>query len=159
MQTSFLKLLQIGDENDCSWHTILFDLEEYWVKYTDKWLCSHLDLLWPDFSSKIRQKQNIQKQVHDHHANERYFEIDDHVLAKNFRQSSPWLQGVIVKRSAISFLVKLSDNLVIRCHPDHLRHRSTDFPLDSLSPNDTADKVLAWHSNCTKQPPKSVPDN
>ena len=31
-------------------------------------LCSHLDLLCPDLNSKVRQKQNTQKQTRDYHA-------------------------------------------------------------------------------------------
>ena len=117
-------------------------------------LRSHFDLLRPDLGAKIRQKQNSQKQAHDLHARERCFEMDDQVLAKNFKQGSPWLPGVIVnKRSATSLLVRLSDDSVIRRHPDQLRHRSTDFPLDSPLPNDSTDDVLAWPDFPTVQDP------
>ena len=52
-------------------------------------LRSHLDLLRPNLNSKVRQKQNSQKQTHDYHAQERSFKVDDPVLAKNYRQGSP----------------------------------------------------------------------
>ena len=48
-------------------------------------LCSHLDLLHPDLNSKVRQKQNSQKQTHDYHVQEHSFKVDDLVLAKNYR--------------------------------------------------------------------------
>ena len=38
-------------------------------------LCSHLDLLQPDLSSKVHQKQNYQKQTHDYHAQERSLKL------------------------------------------------------------------------------------
>ena len=66
-------------------------------------LRSHLGLLHPDISAKVRAKQNLQKHTHDYHAQDRAFELDDLVFAKNYRQGTPWLPGVIVaKRSAIS---------------------------------------------------------
>ena len=84
-------------------------------------LRSHLDLLRPDLSSKVHQKQNSQKHVQDHHAQECSFTVDDKVFAKNYGNGSPWLPGVILsKRSDTSLLVKLTDNSVIHRHPDQL---------------------------------------
>ena len=45
-------------------------------------LCSHLHLLRPDLSSKVCQKLNSQKHVHDHHAQERSFTINDKILLR-----------------------------------------------------------------------------
>ena len=54
-------------------------------------LHSHLDLLRPDLSSKVYQKQNNQKQVHNYHAQECNFTVDDKVFAKNYMHGSLWL--------------------------------------------------------------------
>ena len=146
-------------------------------------LRSHLDLLRPDLKSKVRQKQNSQKQTHDYHAQERSFKVDDPVLAMNYRQGSPWLPGVIInKRSSTSFLVQLADDSVIRSHPDQLRHRSPNLPDVSETCVDSADDMLTWpdistseesaphssvssertvprHSNRTRRPPnRYLPD-
>ena len=68
---------------------------------------SHLDLLQLDLSSKVHQKQNYQKETYDYHVQECSFEVDDLVLAKNYRQGSPRLLGAIInKRSTTSFLVR-----------------------------------------------------
>ena len=151
-------------------------------------LRSHLDLLRPNLSSKVRQKQNNQKQVHDHHAQERErsFTVDDKVFAKNYAHGSPWLPGVILsKRSDTSLLVKLTDDSVIRRHPDQLRHRTQECTHNTESSTDDAasDDMLAWpeistppqrapsstnhsqgttlrRSNCTRHPPnRFLPDN
>ena len=101
----------------------------------------------------VRQKQSYQKQTHDYHAQERSSEVDDLVLAKNYRQGSPWLPGAIInKRSATSFLVQMSDNSVIHCHPDQLRHRSNDWtPVSESSQMDSDDEMLPWPDIPTSQ--------
>ena len=48
------------------------------------------------------------------------------------------------KRSDTSFLVQLSDDLVIRCHPDQLRHRSVDVPDALEAATDRPDDMLTW---------------
>lgn len=99
------------------------------------------------------------------------------------RQGLPWLPGVIInKRSSTSFLVQLTDDSVIRRHPDQLRHRSPDLPAVSEPPRDSSDDMLTWpeiptseqsaprssdcsertvprHSSRTRRPPnRYVPD-
>ena len=136
-------------------------------------LHSHLDLLHPDLSAKVRAKQNLQKHTHDYHAQDCAFELDDLVFAKNYRQGRPWLPGVIVaKRSATSFLVQLTEGSVIRHHPDQLKHRSAEV---SEAVSDNSNDILTWpdispandsvtssadnqrtvvrHSNRTRRPP------
>ena len=48
------------------------------------------------------------------------------------------------KRSDTSFLVQLSDDLVIRCHSDQLRHRSVDVPDTLEAATDRPDDMLTW---------------
>ena len=80
--------------------------------------------------------------MQDYHAQDRSFKVDDLVLAKNYRQGPPWLPGVITdKRSDTSFFVQLSDDLVIRCHPDQLRHRSADVSNVVI---DSPEDMLTW---------------
>ena len=48
------------------------------------------------------------------------------------------------KRSDTSFLVQLSDDLVIRCHTDQLRHRSVDVSDVLEAATDRPDDMLTW---------------
>ena len=104
-------------------------------------LRSNLDLLRPDFNSKVCQIQNSQKQTHDYHTQEHSSEVDDLVLAKNYRQGLPWLPGVIFnKRSSTLFLVQLADDSELQCHPYQLQHRSPNLPDVSETCGNNADK-------------------
>ena len=98
-------------------------------------------------SSKVRQKQNSQKHVHDHHAQERSFTVDDKVFTKNYGNGSTWLPGVILsKRSDAFLLVKLTDDSVIRHHPGQLRHRSQELAhaTESFTDGAALDDMLGW---------------
>ena len=53
---------------------------------------SHLDLLKPELSDKVRERQQSQKNYHDRHSKPRSFEVDDPVfVAKGF----PHWKGVV----------------------------------------------------------------
>ncbi|KAL5469129.1 hypothetical protein EMCRGX_G030333 [Ephydatia muelleri] len=62
--------------------------------------CSHLDLLHPDISSKVTQRQDLQKEAHDQHAKYRKFQNGDLVYAPGNGQA-------------------------VRRHTDHVKARST----------------------------------
>ena len=51
-------------------------------------LCCHLDFICPNLDSKARQSQYRQKETHDFHAQDRDFQVGDHILAKNFSSGS-----------------------------------------------------------------------
>ena len=90
-------------------------------------LSLHLNLLYPDLDTKVCARQNLQKHTHNYHAQDHGFELDDLVFAKNYRQSSPWLPGVMLaKRSATLFLAQLTEGSGFRRNPDQLKHRSAD---------------------------------
>ena len=52
-------------------------------------LCCHLDFICPNLDAKVRQSQCHQKETHDYHAQDRYLQVGDHVLAKNFSSGEP----------------------------------------------------------------------
>ena len=59
---------------------------------------SRLDLLLPDLTSVVQDKQLKQKQVHDKKKPDRNFIIGDTVFAEDFTASSEkWLPGVVQK--------------------------------------------------------------
>ena len=77
----------------------------------------------PNIRQTVESKQLSQKINHDTTTNVRSFHIDDQVLVKNFHNSGKkWLQGQIIKSiGPLSYLIKLSDGRIFRCHIDHLR--------------------------------------
>ena len=83
-----------------------------------------LDLLRPDVSGRVRQKQEQQKANHDQHIHARNFKVGDLVSVKNQGTGAKWLPGVIETMSSPEQgTIQLEDGRVIRRHVDHLRHR------------------------------------
>ena len=88
-------------------------------------LKSRFDLLKPNVSTRVEQKQQQQKDNYDTHAVPRQFE-EEEVYVRDFRPGHAWLPGKIVKCSGpVSYRVKIGDDQVVRRHQDHLRKRST----------------------------------
>ena len=89
-------------------------------------LKSRFDLLKPNVSTRVEQKQQQQKDNYDTHAVPRQFEEEEGVYVRDFRPGHTWLPGKIVKCSGpVSYRVKIGDGQVVRRHQDHLRKRST----------------------------------
>ena len=85
-------------------------------------LRTHLDLLRPDLSSRVRQQQAIQKQNHDTHAKQRDINTGIEVYVFNNHGTPKWLPGTIEKISGpVSVVVKLSDGRTLCKHIDDLR--------------------------------------
>ena len=82
---------------------------------------SHLDLMLPDISSQVHQKQQTQKVNHDKHSRLRTFQIGDNVQIQDFPTGTGWLPGVITKASGpLSFRVRLQDGRTVHRHVDHI---------------------------------------
>lgn len=89
-------------------------------------LRSRLNLVIPDVTMKVQEKQINQKNYHDMHTKERNFEIGDKVFVKNFRRGDPWLQGSILEKTEpLSYRVELNNDCIVRRHVDHIRKRET----------------------------------
>eukprot|EP00731_Ephydatia_muelleri_P000767 Em0001g767a len=87
---------------------------------------SHLDLLHPDISPKVTQRQERQKEAHDQHAKYRKFQNGDLVYARNFHGSPTWVPGVVTAMSGpVSMVIQLEDGQAVRRHTDHIKARST----------------------------------
>ena len=102
---------------------------------------SHLTILRPSLSSKIRHKQTQQKGSHDLGTKNRSFNIDDPVFVRNFASTGHrWLPGIIIeKKGPVTCHIALSDGRVFRRHVDHIRKRTcvtsdTDTPDDDFIP-------------------------
>lgn len=83
-----------------------------------------LDLILPDISNKVHQKQEKQKSDHDKQAKERSFQVNDMVYVRKFPTSKDWTQGKVVKSlDSRSYEIELTDGTKIRRHIDHIRTR------------------------------------
>ena len=95
-------------------------------------LRTKLDLVVPNTASLVRQKQEHQKQTHDHHAKNRDFEASDPVFIKDFSSPKSWQKGTVVQTTGpVSALVELPDGRVVRRHQDHLRKNHNHDPTTS----------------------------
>ena len=81
---------------------------------------TRFDLLIPDLSGRVQQRQQVQKTNHDKKTKERIFQTGDTVSVCNF-PGDTWMQGTIEKPSGLlSYNVKLQDERLIRQHIDHI---------------------------------------
>jgi hypothetical protein len=80
------------------------------------------DLLKPDPSQNIRQRQAKQKEQHDQHARFRRFATGQSVVAKNFGSGESWIAGVITQQlGPLIYLVDVSRGRIWKRHVDHLK--------------------------------------
>ena len=86
---------------------------------------SRLDLLLPDLTSVVQDKQLKQKQAHDKKKPDRNFIIGATVFAEDFTASSEkWLPGVVQKVTGpLSYQIELSNGQIVRRHVDSIRAR------------------------------------
>ena len=90
--------------------------------------CSHLDLLKPDISSRIRSKQEKQKSCHDHGTKPRNFMEGDSVFIRNFGQGQRW----VTRKQKDYVLTRYSYQMAASCVA-----AQTTFAISVLS---------TWHS-------------
>ena len=95
-----------------------------------------LDLLKPNVTVKVHQKQTQQKAAHDQHAKHCSFDEGSSI-------SPHWLPAIVIKQTgSVTFLVELEDKRQVCRHQDHIRYRaSTDNTviLDNQSLDDIDD--------------------
>jgi len=54
---------------------------------------SILDLMKPDLTGRVQERQALQKKYHDHNTKERKFNVGDQVFIREFPNSRVWLPG------------------------------------------------------------------
>ena len=119
-------------------------------------LRTRLDLLRPDNSTKVEEKQATQKLDHDSHAKLREYKIGDNVIARNYHSGPKWEPAVVVERKGpLSYTVQLDSGLIWRRHIDQLRdgvsvtsQEEVDMPMGS----DRSQKI-------EQEPEQVMPDN
>ena len=94
-------------------------------------LRTRLDLLRPDPSKRVEQKQLKQKTSHDSKAKARDLKVGDSVLVRNYVGNKKWLNGVVKSQTGpVSFKVLVNGQLR-RCHLDQLKLRLCNSDLNS----------------------------
>ena len=95
-------------------------------------LRTRLDLLRPSVHDTVRDKQDVQKTHHNHHAREREMTVGQTVMVRNLRPGDAWIPGVIVKMlGPVSYLVDVGEGRVWKRHVDHLKQRDLPDPEHS----------------------------
>ena len=97
---------------------------------------SRLELLKPNLTAHVEDKQQQQKASHDTSAKMRVFQVGDLVYVKNHRQGPTWLCGKVIETTGpLSYRVQLEDERIWRCHQDHLRQRVNNSSESTQIPN------------------------
>ena len=120
-------------------------------------LITHLDLMHPSLSDRVRSAQAHQKQHHDQHSKECHFKVGDAVFVCNFGTGPNWITGKITAcRGPVSFEVELDDGKVVRRHVDHVRRCTLPSPPPR---EDCASEDITFPSTlCEAQEPEVNPD-
>lgn len=99
---------------------------------------SGLDLLKPHTAEIVESNQLKQKEQHDSTSRERKLNVGDTVLVENYHPGDKWLPGMIQKKTGpLSFVVKLTDGRIRRCHQDQVCRRSMEVPQGSSVDSET----------------------
>ena len=85
-------------------------------------LRTRFDLLRPNRDRRVNNKQAAQKARHDYHAGYRELEVDQKVMARNWRPGPEWVPGEIVERlGPLTFKILTQAGQLWKRHIDHLR--------------------------------------
>ena len=106
-------------------------------------LRSRLDLLFPDVSSNVEDKQFKQKLAHDNMKSCRSFVVGEEVFAEDFSNSSEkWIPGVVSKVTGpLSFQIDLSNDKTVRRHVDNVWKRVVK---EGKRSEDTTREEVVW---------------
>ena len=107
---------------------------------------SRLDLLLPDLTSVVQDKQLKQKQAHDKKKPDRNFIIGDTVFAEDFTASSEkWLPGVVQKVTGpLSYQIELSNGQIVRRYVDSIRARVVSNDQAEVDNSETTTGNFEW---------------
>ncbi len=100
-------------------------------------LRSRLDLLFPDVSSNVEDKQFKQKLAHDNMKSCRSFVVGEEVFAEDFSNSSEKWKVT----GPLSFQIDLSNGKTVRRHVDNVRKRVVK---EGKRSEDTTREEVVW---------------
>ena len=106
-------------------------------------LRSRLDLLHPDLSDVVADKQAKQKKSHQNRP-DRHFAVGDPVYVEDFTASSErWIPGVVKSVTGpLSYLIEIADGRTVRRHVDAVRAREVEVPQATSEERDWDDCPL-----------------
>ena len=108
-------------------------------------LRTRLNLLRPDISTKVQDKQASQKQHHDKKSRDRHFQLGQSVLVENNKPEPKWVVGTVVEKLGdISYRVQIG-NQVWKRHIDQLL-QTTITQANTDTNNDITDDLNTWPS-------------
>jgi len=87
-------------------------------------LRTRMNLLKPDGTARVAEKQAMQKKHHDRQAaqRERCYQAGDAVMARNYRHGPKWLPGTVAEvKGPLSYIIQLKSGLIWRRHINQLR--------------------------------------
>lgn len=98
-------------------------------------LRSALDLILPDLSKKVQQKQLQQKHDHDKNSKLRSFATGDSVLVGNYSYGPKWIPAVVQSSlGPVTYTVSLGSGQTMKRHVDQVRAGLT-AAASNLEPN------------------------
>ena len=97
------------------------------------------DLLLPSQEKRVNDRQAAQKAGHDMHVQSRQFEIDQLVMARNWRDGPDWVPGVLIEKlGPLTYKVQTQAGQIWKRHVDHLKGLGrTDCPPVSTDSDDS----------------------
>lgn len=114
-------------------------------------LRTRLDLLNPDTSDKVRQKQDNMKLSNHTGSNVRFFTVGKSVMVRDYRGNIPWINATVTScRRPLTNQVKTDEGGVCRRHVDQMRRAA-----ETLTEKTNNDALQPSFSEPTKKP--SVP--
>ena len=116
--------------------------------FLNRRLRTKIDLIRPDLSQKVFDKQSDQKFRHDKSSREREFALGEQVLVQNFREEPKWLDGTVTEQTGpVSYKVLAGDQLwkrhVDQMHQKHgsqIVHPNRNVDVSVTSPNIMTDQ-------------------
>ena len=97
-----------------------------------------------------------QKDGHDRHAHPRVLYPGQSIMAKNFRSGDDWIPGVIVQQlGPLTYMVDVANGRLWKCHVDHLKECSIQYPrpftskldVEDAAPSEPSSIVPASHTS------------
>lgn len=118
------------------------------------------DLMLPDLSIRVQDKQANQKHHRDQHSQPRSLQVGDAMYVQVLPTNNTWVPGTIAKvLGPMSYLITLEDGTSVRRHIGHLHSRSatSDSQDTTTPPLDWTDFSSLPQTKSQAPPPPNLP--
>ena len=118
-------------------------------------LRTRMDLLRPDSTVRVGERQLSQKCDHDRLAKEREYSVGDNVMARNYGNGPKWMSSVVIEwKGPLSYTVQLESGLLWRRHIDQLQDG-----IDVSSESDVEALTGGLCSQASTEEPRTEDEN